>query len=143
MAVILAKVLNLETTNVEDPGFIDVPKTHPYYVAIAALYKAGLVSGHTDRTFRPQEPLSRYHMALILSKAFKFSAKNPNSLPFTDVHPNYREFVAALYELGITLGISNTTFGGVENLSRGQFVQFLLKAEEARKKLENENTTPT
>jgi len=143
MAVILAKVLNLETTNVEDPGFIDVPKTHPYYGAIAALYKAGLVSGHTDRTFRPQEPLSRYHMALILSKAFKFSAKNPNSLPFTDVHPNYREFVAALYELGITVGISNTTFGGVENLSRGQFVQFLLKAEEVRKKLENENTTPT
>lgn len=139
MAVILANILKLDTTNVEDPGFTDVPKTHPYYGAIAALYKAGYISGHIDKSFKPYEPLSRYHTSLILSKAFKFKAKNPNALPFTDVHVNYKEFVAALYELGITVGISDTIFGGTENLSRGQFVQFLLKVEEARKKIDNQN----
>lgn len=141
-AVLLAKLLKLDTTNVEDPGFIDLPRTHPYYGSIAALYNSGYISGYPDKTYRLDEPISRYHMSVILSKAFNFKAKNTDALPFTDVNPTYKDYVAALFELGITEGISQTTFGGSTNLTRGQFVTFLLKSEDASKPTSN-NQPPT
>lgn len=139
VAVILANLLKLDTSNVEDPGFTDVPKTHPYYGAIAALYKAGYIKGFEDGTFKPGETINRYHAALILTKVFKLTAKNPYELPFTDVYPAYKEAVSAFYENKVTSGSTPTTFSGSANLTRGQFVTFLLKAEEATQASNEEN----
>ncbi|WP_052123947.1 S-layer homology domain-containing protein [Ureibacillus manganicus] len=131
IAVLLVKLLKLDTTNVIDPGFHDVPKTHPYYSVIAALYNKGYITGYADKTFKPDEPISRYHTSVMLSKAFNFKSNSSTVLPFDDVDPRYKEFVAALFDNGITVGISATTFGGDEHLTRGQFVKFLLDAEKA------------
>lgn len=55
VAVILANALGLETDEVTDPGFKDVPKSHDYYGAIAALANAGHISGYEDDTYKPNE----------------------------------------------------------------------------------------
>ncbi|PKC50720.1 SLH-domain-containing protein, partial [Rhizophagus irregularis] len=52
-AVMLANLLQLDTENVKNPGFTDVPTTHPYYGAIAALSAKGIINGYEDKTYRP------------------------------------------------------------------------------------------
>ncbi|MCM3389137.1 S-layer homology domain-containing protein [Ureibacillus chungkukjangi] len=131
VAVILANALGLETDEVTDPGFKDVPKSHDYYGAIAALANAGHISGYEDDTYKPNEKINRYHMALILASAFNLKAKDVNSLPFTDVMDVYKDKIAALYDNGVTAGKTPTTFGGNQKVTRGQMALFIVAAEKA------------
>ena len=131
VAVILANALDLDTENVTDPGFKDVPKTHDYYGAIAALANAGHISGYEDGTYKPGEKINRYHMALIIASAYNLDAKKVDSLPFTDVMSVYKDKIAALYENGVTAGKTPTTFGGNQKVSRGQMAVFVVAAETA------------
>ncbi|PYF07572.1 S-layer homology domain-containing protein [Ureibacillus chungkukjangi] len=131
VAVILANALGLDTDNVTDPGFKDVPKSHDYYGAIAALANAGHISGYEDKTYKPGEKINRYHMALILASAFNLKAKNVESLPFIDVMDVYKDKIAALYDNGVTAGKTATTFGGNQKVTRGQMALFIVAAEKA------------
>ncbi|MBM7609091.1 hypothetical protein JOD29_002357 [Lysinibacillus composti] len=129
-AIIIAGALGLDTTDVIDPAFKDIPKTHPYYGAIAALHNAGILGGYSDDTFRPNEPILRYHMAKIIAKAFDLKGAKPNALPFKDIRGDYKNAIAALYENNITSGKTPTTFDGMANVTRGQLATFVVKAEQ-------------
>nr|WP_198044826.1 S-layer homology domain-containing protein [Lysinibacillus timonensis] len=128
-AVIISGALGLDTTNVQDPGFKDVPTSHPYHGAIAALANAGYINGFEDGTFGPDKFVTRNHMAIIISKAFNLEAPAGTTLPFSDIYPAYKNQIAALYANGVTAGNSPTTFGGSLNVTRGQLAQFIVKAE--------------
>ncbi|HWK21657.1 MAG TPA: chitobiase/beta-hexosaminidase C-terminal domain-containing protein [Ureibacillus sp.] len=145
-AVILAGLLKLDTKNVTNPKFKDVPTTHSYYGAIAALANAGYIKGFEDGTYGASKPITRNHIAIILAKAFELSPSKNATLPFTDIYPDYKQYITALYENGITVGTTKTTFGGTSNVTRGQFAQFLLRAESAKSstvsfKIENLSNT--
>ncbi|RKJ50355.1 S-layer homology domain-containing protein, partial [Butyricicoccus sp. 1XD8-22] len=86
-AVIIAGALGLDTKNTTNPGFKDVPTTHPYYGAISALANAGYINGFADGTFGAEKPITRNHMAIIIAKAFKLEAPTNSTLPFTDIYP--------------------------------------------------------
>nr|WP_106779043.1 S-layer homology domain-containing protein [Lysinibacillus timonensis] len=131
MAIILAGLLELDTDNVTNPQFTDVSTSHPYYGAIAAMHNAGYINGFEDGSYGINKPITRYHMALILSAAFNLTATNVDALPFTDVYPSYKETVAALFEHQVTAGRTPTTFDGSKNVTRGQMAVFLVKAIEA------------
>ncbi|WP_052126180.1 S-layer homology domain-containing protein [Ureibacillus massiliensis] len=131
VAVILANALGLDKENVTNPEFKDVSTDHPYYSSIAALQNAGYVAGFEDGTFKPGEPINRYHMALILKAAYNLSASNVDALPFTDVYKDYKESIAALYENGVTSGKTPTSFKGLDNVTRSQMALFIVAAEKA------------
>lgn len=140
-AVIIAGALGLDTQNTTNPGFKDVPTTHPYYGAISALANAGYINGFADGTFGAEKPITRNHMAIIIAKAFKLEAPTNSTLPFTDIYPDYKNQIAALYVNGVTAGTSNTTFGGTDNVTRGQLAQFVVKAEKVTESGTVENST--
>lgn len=128
-AKILVGVLELDTKNVANPNFKDVSPTHPYYEAIAALKEAGIINGYEDRTFKSSAFVQRHHMALMISAAFKLKPSGSVSSPFTDVPIGYQNAVTALYEYGVTMGKTATTFGGYSNVTRGQMATFIVRAE--------------
>ncbi|MER2000396.1 MAG: S-layer homology domain-containing protein, partial [Lysinibacillus sp.] len=129
VAKIMAGVLKLDTENVENPNFKDVPTTHPYYKEIAALKKAGIINGFPDGTFKSSAPIERNHIAKILAMALNLKAENEDGLPFTDVSKGYKSYIAALYDNGITTGTTATTFGGKNPVMRGQLAAFIGRAE--------------
>ncbi|MBR5640598.1 MAG: S-layer homology domain-containing protein [Firmicutes bacterium] len=49
------------------PDFSDVTAATPHRAAINAIYKAGLVSGYADGTFRPLNEITRAEVCVILS----------------------------------------------------------------------------
>lgn len=131
-AKIIAQALGLDTKNVKDPGFKDIPKSYPYYGEIAALANAGIINGFPDGSYRPNETLSRGQMAKIIANAFKLQGDAAN-LPFTDVvNSPYKEQIAALYANKVTTGTTATTFSPLAPVTRGQLASFVVRAEEAK-----------
>lgn len=130
-AKIIAGVLGFDTNNVVNPNFKDIPTTHQYYGAIAALKQAGIIDGYEDGTFRQGANIQRNHVAKILAGALNLNASNSEALPFTDVRADYKEAIAALYENEVTTGKTATTFDGSSNVTRGQFAAFIARAEKA------------
>ena len=83
IAAMLVKTLKLSTTNIQDPGYVDVPKSHPYYKEIAAAYTAGIFGKATH--FKPDSSISRAFMAKILAHSFQLKSIAQNAVTYADV----------------------------------------------------------
>jgi trimeric autotransporter adhesin len=124
-AVILARVLKLDVDNAKDAGFTDVPKDRAKYVN--ALVDAGILDGKEDGKFGAYENLTRVQMAKIIANAYKLKADDVE-LPFTDVNDTWAPYVKALYKYEVTKGKTETSFGAYQNITRGDFAQFVYRA---------------
>ncbi|MEK3764664.1 S-layer homology domain-containing protein [Solibacillus sp. FSL K6-4121] len=138
-AKIIAGVLQLDTNNVINPNFKDIPTSHQYYGAIAALKQAGIIDGYEDGTFRQGANIQRNHVAKIIANALNLKAENVDALPFTDVRTDYKEAIAALFENKVTTGKTATLFDGSSNVTRGQMAAFITRAEAVK----NQTPQPT
>ncbi|MFJ7186817.1 S-layer homology domain-containing protein [Lysinibacillus xylanilyticus] len=128
-AKIIAGMLELDTKNVKNPNFKDVKTTDEFYGAIAALKAEGIISGNADGTYGQKDPLTRGQMAKILVEAFDLEGEAKT--PFTDVPANniFAKYIEVLYANDVTKGLTATTFGPKELVTRGQLASFVVRAE--------------
>uniref|UniRef100_C5D8D3 S-layer domain protein n=1 Tax=Geobacillus sp. (strain WCH70) TaxID=471223 RepID=C5D8D3_GEOSW len=124
-AVILARVLKLDVDNAKDAGFTDVPKDRAKYVN--ALVEAGVLNGKAPGKFGAYDPLTRVEMAKIIANAYNLKGDDVK-LPFTDVNDTWAPYVKALYKYEVTKGKTPTSFGAYQNITRGDFAQFVYRA---------------
>lgn len=129
-AKIIALALDLDTKNIKDPGFKDVPKEHDAYKYIAALANKGIIVG-SEGQYKPNNPLTRAQMAKIISLAYNLKSEDSQQLTFTDVRQDdwFRNYVSALIENEITSGTTPTTFSPNKNVTRGQIAAFIYRSE--------------
>lgn len=126
VVVMIAKALNFDNTPTET-GFKDVPKSHKYSGYINAAVKAGIVNGYPDGTFKPDQNVTRGHMAAFIARAFDLPQ---GSKTFKDVpqgHTAY-EAVKQLAAANITTGYQDGTFKPQENLTKGHLATFIARA---------------
>ncbi|MBW4084931.1 S-layer homology domain-containing protein [Paenibacillus sp. S150] len=62
-------------------AFNDVGANAWYTDAVQTAAAAGLLTGYTDGSFKPDSPITRQEMATILSKAMKYTGKSLNAEP--------------------------------------------------------------
>jgi len=126
-AYFLAKALNLETKKVENPGFTDVPTSHPYYGPIAALATKGIIQKGAN--YHPDQFIKRSQMAKILTLGFDLQKSTTLSAPFSDFTKDNEtnQYIQTLLDYGITQGTSSTTFSPYTDVRRGQMVLFLYR----------------
>ncbi|TSI07378.1 S-layer homology domain-containing protein [Lysinibacillus sp. BW-2-10] len=129
-ATIIAQAIDLDTSNIKDPGFKDVSKENWAYQYIAALANKGIIVGYNGE-FKPNDPLTRAQMAKIISVAYNFQQSDSLKLPFTDVKKGdwFSEYVGALVENDITSGTTPTTFSPSKIVTRGQIASFVYRSE--------------
>lgn len=134
-AKILTKVMGMNTNDVENPNFSDVPVGHAYYKEIAALENAGVIQGFTDGTYRSGRGVTREQMARMLVNGFALTY-NDTALPFSDivVGSEAQYYVGALYENKITVGRSADVFDLSSSVTRGQFATFIQRVDEVMAK---------
>ena len=136
-AAILVKMLELDTSNVKNPGFKDVTINNGYYKAIATLAQNGIIAGYSDGRYGPNDPIKRGQMASILVKAFDLPRSTNVQNPFKDVEiyyslPSHGENILVLYKLGIVGGTSKDKFSPNAYVTRGQAATMLQKTEQAK-----------
>ncbi|MBE1556218.1 S-layer homology domain-containing protein [Sporosarcina limicola] len=134
-AAIIAKMIKLDTKNVKDPGFKDVPMANGYYMAIAAMAQEGIIGGYPDGRFGPNDPIKRGQMASILVKAFDLPRQYGEN-PFKDIgskwDSSHYENVLIIHQLGITTGTTSNTFSPNLSITRGQAAKIIKATEEAK-----------
>ncbi|WP_342472656.1 InlB B-repeat-containing protein [Metasolibacillus sp. FSL H7-0170] len=105
--------------------FHDVEK-HWAKEMIEELTALGIIQGFEDGTFRPNAPISRMHVAVLLTRAFSLDAVREAD-GFSDVpstHPHY-EAIQTLQQAGIIDGASGA-FLPAENMTRAQLAKVLV-----------------
>lgn len=123
----LAEALKLDTKNVENPGFNDVPTSHTYYGHIAALATQGIIQKGTN--YNPNNYMKRSQMAKILTLGFNLQQATTLSAPFADFTEDVEtnQYIQTLLNYGITEGTSSTTFSPYMDIGRGQMALFLYR----------------
>ena len=127
-ASFLAEALQLDTENIVNPGFKDVPTSHKYYGPIAALAANNIIQ--KGENYNPSNPITRSQMAKILTLGFQLEQATKVSAPFTDFTSDTEtnHYIQTLVNYSITQGISTTQFSPHANVKRGQMALFIYRA---------------
>lgn len=115
--------------------FGDVSANAWYATAVKTASAAGLITGYTDGSFKPNSPITRQEMAAVLSKAMKYTGKKLNADPaalakFSDASsiPAWSQTaVAEIAAEGIIQGRPDGSFAPQVLASRAEAVTMLEK----------------
>ena len=116
-------------------SFHDVTRFDYYYDSVKWAADNGIASGTSRFTFSPDAVCTRAQTVTFLWRAAGSPLPRYRACPFTDVHSYdyYYEAVLWAVEQGITTGLTATTFGPDETVTRGQVATFLYRAASAAK----------
>jgi hypothetical protein len=126
-AALLVRSLAL-TSDAAAASFNDVHATDWFAGSIGAAVKAKLVSGYEDGSFKPNAPITREQMAVMVAKAISAAGKTAASQ--TDLLNKFNDnsqisdwakaSVSQSVQAGIITGMTDTTFVPAANASRAQ-----------------------
>ncbi|MGX1901832.1 S-layer homology domain-containing protein [Thermolongibacillus altinsuensis] len=130
-AIIFARIL--KDKGVEVPAdknvFPDVPASKTELAEAAAIVKAaGVMTGDEKGNFNPNAKITRQEMAKVLVEAFKLTKPADFTTKVTDLDKASswaREYIQILDANGVT---KNTEFMPKQNVTRGQFASFVVRA---------------
>lgn len=109
--------------------YSDLPKSHWAYSYVGIATSAGFVQGYQDGTFKPDRPISRMEMAVLIANAMHLKGKSANVVPFKDVAPDYWgiQILERLKAEGWLAGYQDGTFHPQESGSRAEFASLLYR----------------
>ncbi len=95
--------------------------------SIKALRNMGVISGNGDGTFAPNREVTREEFLKMALQAAGIKGNGNVDMAFTDVDANawYYPYIAIAYEAGIVNGMSETTFGIGEKITRADMAVML------------------
>ncbi len=115
-AAMIGRSLNLNGTK-RSTQFSDVGSQYFASGYIQSAVEAKVLSGYKDGTFKPDKPVNRGEMAVLISKAFKYEFGGTLS-----------GAANALMARGISQGMADGTFGTDKEIIRADFSVFLARA---------------
>lgn len=100
--VMLVKALNLSTKSDKTLPFKDIAKHWGRNYILAATQK-GLLSGYSNKTFRPNNAISIAEACSVVSKAFKFKTKRQVVMTKLKTGKWYSPSVKSVFDMGLFL----------------------------------------
>ncbi|MET1032511.1 NlpC/P60 family protein [Domibacillus tundrae] len=133
-AAILNRVLGLKPEVMSH--FKDVPKSYRFAYDIAAIREAGIINGFDDKTFRPEEEMTRNEMASIMQRAFelKMSQTAAASVGYSDIRADHwaYEGIVTMASIDKTGLFKGGKFYGTHNATREAFTVAIYNAMNAQ-----------
>ena len=125
-AIMLGKALNLSGSK-RTTKFKDVAKDSVASGYIASATSKGIINGYNDGTFRPNDPITRGQMALLLQRAFKLTDKS--EIYFKDIPASSSEYDAinTIATAGLASGYPDGTFQPKDSVTRQDFAVFVAR----------------
>ncbi len=112
----------------EDIIFSDVFRDHWAWTMIQAMAKRSIITGYQDGTFKPNAPIQRQHVALMLARALELEQKK-EEVAFNDIPKShlYFEVITQVQQAGLFDGIDGN-FLPRANMTRAQMAKVLVLA---------------
>ncbi|UFJ40071.1 S8 family serine peptidase [Brevibacillus humidisoli] len=123
------KGLYTGNVNVRNP-FRDINRAHWAHENIIKAYSLGILAGYPDRTIRPNQPVTRSEMAVMVARAKGLYTYKRSRSSYRDVSVDYwaSPAIESLTSLGYVRGISYRTFQPQAKTRRVEVVVLLTKA---------------
>lgn len=117
------------TGNVVTKSFSDVSGSHWANDSIRKAVQQGWVNGFPDGTFKPDRPITRAEMAVMIGHAEGIAARIPTSRPFQDVsqYEWYSSMLQAMKLEGKLQGVEPNRFKPDGKASRAEFTVLLYR----------------
>lgn len=130
-AIMIGKLKNFDGTQTTST-FKDVSKSQKASGYIAAVHNANYIKGFPDGTFRPDAPITRGDMAMILDRIYNIA--NVSGVAFKDVSENMRAYdaIGNLVVANVTAGYTDGTFRPKQAITRGQLSAFIARVLEPK-----------
>ena len=113
-------------------NFSDVKDGDWFVNVVNAAFEAGIIKGYDDGSFKPNEPISRQEVAVMINRSLNVIGQKPEvedveSLiaKFTDkdkIADWAQKPVATAVQVGIIQGMTDSSFAPTENCTRAQAV---------------------
>ena len=123
-----------------DQGFTDLSVGSDTRDAINQLAALGIMNGTSETTFSPLAPVIRQQMALLLSRFLRAAPTGPGGTDLRSITPDDDVFtdlysvsltayraIREIYEVGVTIGTSASTFSPDARVSRAQMAVFVAR----------------
>lgn len=125
--VVVAVVSLSGQTKALSQSFKDVSQNHPFREIIQNMQVRELINGYPDGSFRPDETISRQHVAHLLDKALALEAKTVAVIRYKDVPTNhpYSNAILKVSQAGIFSGDVNGNFNPNAPITRVQMAKVL------------------
>jgi hypothetical protein len=105
IATMFTRLLNLEINTYDISSYSDLRTDHWAYTYIEAATNAGLLSGYENGEFRPDQPVSRAELAVIVAKYWQYFEYDVsmNPLMLDDVSPLHwaRNYIYMMFNSGL------------------------------------------
>ena len=136
---VLTRMMGWSPSVPDTPTYQDVPADHPWYSALETAAAHGVTDGQVGSglSFRPNEPITRADMSKLLVQALglESAAQLLNSdqpddsalTPFTDLPADRKGYITVAYDIGMTKGLTSTTFGPDQTATRAQAAAMLVR----------------
>lgn len=116
--------------------FTDVPKENRFAVDIAALREAGIMNGSDDKTFRPEDQMTRNEMASLIQRAFHLKASETAAanVVYTDIKVGHWAYdgIVTMASIDKTGFFKGEKFYGTHNATREAFAVAIYNAVNAK-----------
>lgn len=126
----LCRTMSWQTVAPDNPTFSDVQdRSTWYYAAVETACANGALLTYSDR-FRPDDPITREEMAVMLVRALgfaSFAGTVQDDCPFADVTTS-RGYICLAWHMGLMRGTSDTTFEPRRGSTREEAATLLLRA---------------
>jgi hypothetical protein len=110
--------------------FGDVTNQHWAYESILRASEAGVVVGYPEGRFKPDQPLTRAEMAMMMAKAMNFKGVPSQEKPFYDVNKGHwaAPVLHQFKQAGLLVGYEDGSFKPNDFANRAEFSWFLYNA---------------
>lgn len=109
-------------------GFVDVPSGSRLAEAAGFLSDRNIIQGYGDRSFRPNNPVTRAEFAVILCNLTGARDAGETSAAFSDIRSHWaRSFIAAVTERGYMAGYGDDAFHPDHKLTFEQAVAVMMR----------------
>lgn len=143
-AKMFTRVLDVETT--EGVSFSDVEALHWALEDIGSMEKAGLIKGYEDKTYKPNNNITKAEFATIISRIMNLAGievEEMKTTPYMDINSHWaKDAIEQIYSYGIFLEQDLRTFKPDQKITRAEAV-VLINLLMSREINEEDYTIPT
>lgn len=129
VAILVRELYGESTPSTTSLTFSDVPKDYYFFDEIVVATEKGLIGGFPDKTFRPNDRISRAETAAILSRAYQIE-RGIHPTNITDIS-EAKWAVAPIQRLAsnqLIGGYLDQTFRPNRSVTRAEFAAFVTRA---------------
>lgn len=127
---IILLVLLMQASAASASSFSDVPETSPYYNSVESLKTLKIITGYSDGTFHPSQPVNRAEaLKMIMNSAGIYPAKGFYATGFKDITIDawFAGYVMNGLSMDIVSGNPDGTFAPGRNVNKAEFLKMMLK----------------